>query len=209
MKTRVFLADDHAVLRAGLRMLIDAQPDMEVVGEAADGDEAIEKVKEVRPDIVLLDLAMPHHGLPAVGPIRQALPATRILVLTMHDDPAYLKPVVEAGGSGFIVKTAADSELLTAIRVVAEGRIFINLSVHARVRQAPKPGGEDSMATSFRQLSKREQEVLVLVAQGCTNQEIAGRLKLDIKTIEACLADLMEKLRLHNRGDLLSFFRTL
>jgi two-component system response regulator NreC len=145
MKTRVFLADDHAVLRAGLRMLIDAQPDMEVVGEAADGDEAIEKVKEVRPDIVLLDLAMPHHGLPAIGPIRQVLPETRVLVLTMHDDPAYLKPVMEAGGSGFIVKTAADSELLTAIRVVAEGRIFINLSVHARVRQVPKPGGEDSV----------------------------------------------------------------
>lgn len=173
MKTRVFLADDHAVLRAGLRMLIDAQPDMMVVGEAADGHEAIERVKEAKPDVVVLDLSMPHNGLPAIAPIRLASQRSRVLVLTMHDDPAYLKPVMTAGGSGYIVKTAADTELLTAIRVVSQGRVFINLSVHAKKREVPWV--KEPLPCP---LSRAEQNVLVCAAQGLTNEEIAGRLNL-------------------------------
>ena len=127
-KIRVLLADDHAVLRAGLRMLVEAQPDMEIVGEAADGFEAPRVSRETRPDVVILDISMPGHGFPqTVEQVRRASPGTQVLVLTMHDDPAYLRTAMLAGASGYVVKMAADSELIAAIRAVHAGRTFVDL----------------------------------------------------------------------------------
>src|SRR6266542_6453724 len=127
---RVLAADDHALVRAGLKALIATQPDIELVAEAADGVEAVEKAIETQPDVVLMDLTMPKYGgIPAITSIRQACPRTRVLALTMHDDPSYLRSVVAAGGAGFVVKSAADTELLSAIRAVAQGRTAVYLSM--------------------------------------------------------------------------------
>jgi two-component system response regulator NreC len=194
MRTRILLADDHAILRAGLAMLIDAQPDLVVVAEAADGIEALEKTRALRPDIVILDLTMPAmSGLEVLREIRRDCPATQILVLTMHDDPAYGRSVLAAGAMGYVTKKAADRELLLAIRTVREGRPFVDLS------QA------EAMLPKRAPLSQREQQVLVHLARGFTHQEIADRLGLSIKTVETYLARLTTKLGLHRRAELVRY----
>ncbi len=207
-RIRVLVADDHAVLRAGLRVLIGAQPDMEVVGEAADGDEAVRKVGEARPDVALVDLTMPGvGGIKAIERIRRESPTTRVLVLTMHDVPAYLRSALAAGATGYVVKRAADSELLSAIRGVSQGRTVLDPMLAATVVQrgigrrltAGQPGGPASV------LSSREHEVLDLVAQGYTNQQIADRLGLSVKTVETYRARLVEKLGLRSRADLVRY----
>ncbi len=209
-KIRVLLADDHAVLRAGLRLLIDAQPDLEVVGESATAHEAVLKAAETKPDVVLLDITMPgESGIHAIERIRRESPRTRVLVLTMHDDPAYARAVLAAGGSGHIVKEAQSSELLAAIRAVYRGRTFVDLTFAG----AGGPGlvadaGGESRAAEVgpgRQLSQRERQVLQLVAQGYTNQQVADRLSLSIKTVEGYRARLAEKLGLRGRADLVRF----
>lgn len=194
MTTRILLADDHAILRAGLAMLIEAQPDLMVVAEAADGVEAVEKARVFRPDIVILDLTLPQlSGLEALREIRRECPATQVLVLTMHDDPAYGRTVLAAGAMGYVTKKSADRELLLAIRSVREGRVFVDLSQAEEM--LPKQGP----------LSQRERQVLTEVAQGFTHQEIADRLALSIKTVETYLARLSTKLGLHRRADLVRY----
>jgi DNA-binding NarL/FixJ family response regulator len=207
-KIRILIADDHAVLRAGLRMLIGAQADMEVVGEAADGEEAVRRAAELRPDIVLLDITMPGMGgIKAIEEIRRRAPATRVLVLTMHDVPAYLRSVLAAVGSGYVVKRAADAELLSALRGVHGGRTVLDPSLAVRVvqggigRRGPAPG-TPVLASP---LSQREREVLDLVAQGYTNQQIADRLGLSVKTVETYRSRLVEKLGLRSRADLVRY----
>lgn len=209
MKIRVVIADDHTVLRAGLRALINAESDMDVVGEASDGDEAVTIVSAVQPDVVLLDLTMPRRdGLSAIPNIRKACPRTQVLALSMHDDPSYLRAVLAAGGSGYVVKTAEDAELLAAIRAVAQGRTFVDLSLGENAH-----GGlldQTSMdpphaVSSLSLLSAREHEVLELVAQGHTNQKVADRLKLSVKSVETYRARVMEKLNLKSRADLVRF----
>ena len=208
-KIRILLADDHAVVRAGLRMLINAQPDMEVVGEAADGREAIEQAEMLCPDVVLLDLTMPGlGGLSALGIIRGKAPGTKVLVLTMHDDEGYLRQVLEAGGSGYVVKKAADMELLSAIRAVRRGEIYVHSSLtKALVEGAFDRRGEGEAGTldRFEDLSEREKEVLHLLARGYTNQQIADALFLSVKTIETYRARLMEKLKLRTRAELVHY----
>ena len=205
---RVLIADDHAVLRAGLRMLLGAQPDMEVVGEAADGDEAVRKVLETRPDIALIDITMPvTGGVKAIERIRQQCPETRVLVLTMHEVPAYLRSALAAGASGYVVKSAAGSELLSAIRGVHRGRTVLDPALAAVVVQGAlgkrtvgsQAGGPGNL------LSPREREVLDLVAQGYTNQKIADRLGLSVKTVETYRSRLVEKLGLRSRADLVRY----
>lgn len=210
MKIRVFIADDHAVLRSGLRLLINGQPDMEVVGEAADGLEAEQRISTTAPDVALMDLSMPHDGLHAIRQISQASPATRVLALTMHDDPGYLRLALSAGAAGYVVKTAVDSELLTAIRTVAQGRTFVDLScspdrmfaepLAAERDLTPRPTGP-----SDQPLSRREREVLTRIARGFTNQEIAEQLSLSVKTVETYRARLMVKLDLRSRADLVRY----
>jgi two-component system response regulator NreC len=206
---RVLIADDHAVLRAGLRMLIEAQSDMQVVGEAADGPETVRRAGEVAVDVVLLDLTMP--GSPASVTIERLVgldPSPRVLVLTMHDDPAYLRTALQAGASGYIVKKAADVELLSAIRVVQSGGTFVNLTRPGEaeggheVQHVPRvtPSGGQP-----KPLSQREVEVLRLLAQGHTNQEAADRLAVSIKTIETHRKRLSDKLGLKSRAELFRF----
>ncbi len=197
-KTRVLIADDHAVLRAGLRMLLNAQADMQVVGEASSAREALELALETRPDVMTLDLSMPGgSSVKIIEKLRTECPQTRVVVLTMHDDPAYLRTVLAAGGSGYVVKTAADSELLTAIRAVARGRTFVDLDM-AKHSAVPTTG--DASA-----LSQREREVLNQLAQGHTNQEIADRLYLSVKTVETYRSRIATKLGLRSRADIIRY----
>jgi len=190
---RVLIADDHAVLRAGLRMLLGAQTDMEVVGEAGDGTEASRKARELQPDVVLMDLTMP--GPRSGDVIRQVLsaaPKTHVLILTMHDDPAYLASAMAAGAAGYVVKKVADSELVSAIRAVHGGRTFVDLT-----QSLDPPSPKD--------LSRREREVLRLLAQGHSNQQIADRIRVSVKTVETHRTRLSVKLGLKGRAELYRF----
>ena len=202
-KTRLVLADDHAILRTGLSMILNAQPDLEVVGEAADGWQAVAKVRETQPDVLLLDYTMPGvNGVQLIERLRQECPRTRVLVLTAHDEPAYMRAVLAAGGSGYLVKTAGDVELLSAIRAVSQGRLFVDLSlpgVAEAVTPAAPPGG------GLVSLSEREREVFDLLVQGHTNQAIADKLFLSVKTIETYRSRIGNKLGMHSRADLVRF----
>jgi two-component system response regulator NreC len=190
----VLIADDHSVLRAGLRMLLGVQSDIDVVGEAADGGDVSRKARELRPDVVLMDLSMP--GPPSGDVIREVLrvcPGTRVLILTMHDDAAYLRSALAAGAAGYLVKKAADTELLSAIRAVHAGRTFVDLT--QSTEQVPPP----------KSLSRREREVLRLLAQGNSNQQIADTIRLSVKTVETYRTRLSEKLGLKGRAELYRF----
>ena len=208
-RIRVLIADDHAVLRAGLKLLINAQSDMEVVGEAANGPEAVKSAREAAPHVVLLDLSMPGPRFTqTIEQLVRVAPSGRVLVLTMHDDPAYLRAALLAGACGYIVKQAADVELLTAIRAVHRGRTFVDLTrpgalargqeVRPFSRGAPEAGKP-------RPLSRREGEVLRLLAQGHTNQEAADQLAVSVKTIETHRKRLSDKLGLKSRAQLFRF----
>lgn len=206
-RIRVFIADDHAVLRSGLKLLINAQSDMEVVGEAAGGVETVGGARASAPHVVLLDLTMP--GQSATQTIEQlcaAAPHARVLVLTMHDDPAYMRAALQAGASGYIVKKAADVELLTAIRAVHHGRTFVDLTRPGEEAAAPERLSRESPAGGQpRPLSPREAEVLRLLAQGHTNQEAADQLAVSVKTIETHRRRLTDKLGLKSRAQLYRF----
>jgi two-component system response regulator NreC len=208
-KIRLLLADDHTVLRTGLRMLLNAQSDMEVVGEAADGAEAVKRTLELRPDVVLMDISMGSmNGLTATRQIRTRLPQVKVLVLTMHDDEEYLKQVLEAGATGYLLKAAADTELVVAIRAVNRGEVYLYPSFTKVLLDDLKwkRGGEvDSPQDSYGLLSQREREILQMVALGYTNQQIGDRLFLSIKTVETYRARLMAKLNLRSRADLVRY----
>jgi len=203
-KIRVLIADDHAVLRAGLRMLLNAQSDMQVVGEAADGAEAVNRAAELVPDVVLLDLSMP--GPPGTAIIERLVrltPSPRVLVLTMHDDPAYLGAALHAQASGYVVKKAADVELLSAIRVVHRGGTVVNLT-----RPGQGEHRDPALPAADRPpppLSQREIDVLRLLALGHTNQEAAKHLALSVKTVETHRKRLRTKLGLKSRAELYRF----
>jgi two-component system response regulator NreC len=201
-RIRVLIADDHAVLRAGLKLLIGAESDMEVVGEAADGAEVVRRAQTAAPDVVLLDLSMPGgRGTQTIGQVVQLTPRPRVLVLTMHDDHASMQAALQAGASGYIVKKAADVELLTAIRAVHRGRTFVDLTrpgEEPRPRNTP-PGGQ------AKPLSPREGEVLRLLAQGHSYREAAEQLGVTVKTIETHRKRLVDKLGLKTRAELFRF----
>jgi two-component system response regulator NreC len=207
VKIRVLLADDHALLRAGLRLLINTQPDMEVVGEAGDHGTALRATSELEPDVLTLDLTMPGgESTQVIEKVTHELPATRVLVLTMHDDDAYFRMAMAAGAFGYVVKNAADVELLDAIRTVARGQVYTHIepSLGATGLTAPAQKSRSSQSP-IENLSQREREVLVLVAKGHTNQAVADRLSLSVKTIESYRARLMAKLGLQNRAQLTRF----
>lgn len=204
-KIRVVVADDHAVLRSGLKLLINSQKDMQVVGEAGSHDEALQKTRETKPDVLILDLTMPGgSGAWVIGTLANECPATRVVVLTMHDDAAYFRVAMAAGAFGYVVKRSADTELLDAIRSVAKGRIYTHIDLAAASDRPPVTASASSKRESnlLETLSEREREVLVLVAQGHTNQAIADKLFLSVKTVESYRARLMSKLDLHNRAEL-------
>ncbi len=201
-KIRVHIADDHAVLRTGLRLLINTQPDMEVIGESGTVSETVEAVTRMLPDVATVDLTMPGGtGIKLVETLTKVAPQTRLLVLTMHDDPAYFRLAIAAGAAGYVMKKSADTELLTAIRTVAGGRSFaqVELATGPLVR-TPTPGTNAQEVLD--QLSEREREVFHLVAHGHTNQAIADKLFLSVKTVESYRARLMTKLGLKSRAEL-------
>ena len=209
-KTRILLADDHAMLRAGLRLLIEAQTDMTCAGEAGDGLETLAQVERLQPDIVLLDLSMPRlGGLAALPEIRRKAPQVRVLVLTMHADDEYLRQCLKAGAAGYILKQAADQELLLAIRAVMRGEVYIHPAM-TRVLLGDLVDRARASADSVKpegaaELSEREAEVIKQVARGHTNQEIADRLGLSVKTVETYRARAMDKLGLANRAALVRY----
>ncbi|HEY6157289.1 MAG TPA: response regulator transcription factor [Gemmatimonadales bacterium] len=201
-KTRVLIADDHAVLRAGLKLLINGQSDMEVVGEATDGAETVRRAQAATPHVVLFDLSMPGPRFTqTIEQLMRVASSCRVLVLTMHDDPAFLQAALLAGASGYIVKKAADVELLTAIRAVYQGRSFVNLTRPGK----PAPGQQIGRVSRPKPLSRREAEVLRLLAQGYTNQQAADQLAVSVKTIETHRSRLSGKLGLKSRAQLFRF----
>lgn len=203
---RLLVADDHAVLRAGLRMLLEVQRDMAVAGEAGDGAEVLQKARELQPDIVLMDLTMPGpHSGEVIRQILRASPKTRVLVLTMHDDPAYLASALAAGAAGYVVKKVADSELLSAIRAVHAGRTFVDLTQSLDTPSRAVSVGVRATGERPKDLSRREREVLRLLAQGYSNQEIATQIKVSVKTVETHRTRLSEKLGLKGRAELYRF----
>ncbi|WP_088188005.1 MULTISPECIES: response regulator transcription factor [unclassified Desulfosporosinus] len=206
-KLRILLGDDHAVLRAGLRVLLNLEEDFEVVGEAADGEEVIRMVEKTLPDLVLLDLTLPKiSGLDCIGRILEKHPLTKILVLTMHDDEEYMKAVIRAGGKGYVLKKAADVELLSAIRTVSRGELYIYPPMAGSLLyQIVAPQTRERKEKKEKGLSEREREVLKYLALGHTNQDIAGLLHISVKTVETYKTRIMEKLDLHKRAELVRY----
>ncbi|HXI57717.1 MAG TPA: response regulator transcription factor [Polyangia bacterium] len=207
MSTRVFIADDHGVLRGGLRALISAQDDMEVVGEAANGPDAEAGIKATEPDVALMDISMPNGGgLAAIAAVKQSRPKTRILVLTVHDELGYVRAASEAGAIGYVVKNVVDTELLAAIRAVAQGRSFMDSSVSLETRQSMQTKVAEAIrGRKASQLTEREREVMGRVAEGFTNSQIAEELRLGVKSVETYRSRVMQKLGLTSRADLVRF----
>jgi len=205
---RILLVDDHSVLRAGLRLLLNSQPDLIVAGEAGDAREALALAESLQPDLILLDLTMPGlSGIEALPALRRLAPSARILVLTMHDDESYLRQALRKGAAGYVLKKAADSELINAIQAVLRGEVYVHSALtrsllNDLVAPADKPSPGPAHDELWQTLSEREAEVLRLVARGYTNAEIAERLSLSVKTVETYRGRGMEKLGLRTRAQL-------
>jgi two-component system, NarL family, response regulator NreC len=206
-KIRVLLVDDHTILRQGLKMLLNAQPDMEVVGEASDGHQAIAEANRLLPDVILMDITMPEmNGIEATRQVRRQRPDMRVLVLTMHENEEYLFQVLRAGAAGYILKEAADTELITAIRAVQSWRFYLSPSAQSMMvgdyLQRVRTGEEKD---SYSGLTEREREILKLVAEGLTNNQIAERLFISPKTVDTHRTHIMDKLNLHSRAELVKY----
>ncbi len=201
-RTTVLLVDDHAVVRQGFRMIISAEPDFEVIGEASNGREAVQEAELLQPDIVLMDVSMPElNGIEATRRIVALAPRTRILALSMHRDSVYVREILRAGASGYLLKEAGDQDLLTAIRAIAQGQGYLSPAVSDAVLNDYRKHVTDPIDL----LTSREREVLQLIAEGKTNKEIATALDLSTYTVESHRGRIMEKLNLHSAGELVRF----
>ncbi|MBN9661903.1 MAG: response regulator transcription factor [Acidobacteria bacterium] len=201
-KITILLADDHSVVRQGFRRILESQSDMEIVGEASNGREAIERATMLSPDVVVMDVAMPElNGIEATRRLMESSPRTRVLALSMHKDAVYVREILRAGARGYLLKDAIDADLLAAVRSIARGEGYLS------------PAIADAVLTDYRQhvtdpidlLTSREREVLQLIAEGKTNKEIATDLKLSVYTVDAHRGRIMEKLNLHSTGELVRF----
>jgi len=205
-KIRVLVVDDHTIVRDGICALLALAGDIEVVGEAADGSEALKMVRELEPNVVLMDIAMPiMGGLEATRRICKECPGIRVLVLTQYDDKEYVLPVIEAGASGFISKTAASSELVSGIRSIYDGGSYLSPSVARFLVEDYRHGLRGLSHDPYEQLTDRERDILKLVAEGYTTQGIADMLVLSPKTVEGHRTNLMAKLGVHNRTELVKY----
>ncbi len=206
-KLRVFLADDHPMIRAGLRSLINSDPEMTVVGEATNGIDAVRQVSEVNPDVLVLDISMPKlTGTEVAAQLKQSCPHVKILALSVHEDRTYIREMLTAGASGYVLKRAASEELQRALWVVASGGFYVDPSVSGELVKTlvyPEPGQPSSST-----LSEREEKVLHLVADGYSTKEIAAFLHISVKTVETYRARGMEKLQLSSRVDIVSHAKT-
>src|SRR5256885_17243433 len=204
-KLKILIADDHALLRDGLKALVNEQPDMEVVGEAENGRTALEQAKKVQPDIVLMDISMPDvNGAQATRQLKRICPTVKVLALTAHEDNSYLRHMLDAGASGFLLKRAAADQLIQAIHIVAAHGCYIDPAFAGKIlsnfmRPASKVSNERS------ELSEREAEVLRLIAWGHSNKEIAVRLNISVKTVETYKARLVEKLQITSRTEMVRY----
>lgn len=217
MSTRILVADDHGLLRAGLRTLLNAEPDLEVVGEAADGEETQRLTREFQPDVVLMDVSMPGcGGIETTRRLVELCSAVRVLILTVHEDTGLLQAAIRAGAAGYILKRAVEAELISAIRAVARGDLYVHPSMTralltdvAMVPSATRVGTETHTArgthTPHETLTPREVEVLGLIARGHTNRQIADFLTLSVRTVESHRANLMDKLDLRSRVELVHY----
>lgn len=201
-KIRILLADDHAVVRQGFKMILGSQPDFEIVGEAGNGNEALAMAESLGPDVVVMDVAMPElNGIEATRRLATSSPRTRVLALSMHKDSVYVREILRAGARGYLLKDAIDRDLLEAVRAIARGEGYIS------------PAVSDAVLTDYRRhvtnpidlLTTREREVLQLIAEGKTNKEIANSLNLSVYTVDAHRGRIMEKLNLHSTGELVRF----
>jgi len=199
---RVLLADDHAMVRKGFRLILEGQPDMEIAGEAGNGREAVELAEKLHPDVVVMDVAMPElNGIEATRRLASSSPHTRVLALSMHKDSVYVREILRAGARGYLLKDSIDTDLISAVRAVAKGDGYIS------------PGVSDAVLSDYRRhvtdpldlLTSREREVLQMIAESKTNKEIAAALNLSIYTVEAHRGKIMEKLNLHSTGELVRF----
>ena len=205
MPIRILIADDHGVIRAGLRALLEDIPDITVVGEASDGGEAIAKALELKPDILLMDLSMPNiGGIEATRQLSQSEPGVRVLILTVHEDEGLLKEVIRNGAAGYIVKRAAQEDLLHAIRIVARGDLYIHPTMNRALFHA-RPASVLPKPSEVETLTLREIEILQLLAKGYTNRQIAEHLSLSPRTVEGHRANLSGKLGLHSRVELVEY----
>lgn len=204
---KILLVDDHAVVRMGLRVLLNAVPDMKVVGEASEGNEGIEMALKTNPTIVLMDVSMPHgkDGLSATTELKKQLPETDILILTMHDDEEYLFRAIQSGASGCVLKSAPHQELIEAIKTVCSGNAYLHptatKSLMDEYLSTIKQGGLEQ----FQLLSDREREVLTLIAKGYSNKDIGEKLIISVKTVETHKSNLMEKLQMKTRPELVAY----
>lgn len=199
---RVFLADDHTMVRKGFRLILSSQPDIEIVGEAGNGREAVDLAEKLHPDVIVMDVAMPElNGIEATRRLAASSPRSRVLALSMHKDSVYVREILRAGARGYLLKDSIDSDLVNAVRAVARGDGYLS------------PGVSDAVLSDYRRhvtdpldlLTSREREVLQLIAEGKTNKEIASSLKLSVYTVDAHRGRIMEKLNLHSTGELVRF----
>lgn len=209
MKTKIsiVIADDHTIVREGLRALLSSEPDFEVIGTAGDGREAIDRVEDLRPDVVLIDLSMPKlHGLEAIGEIKKRTPETRILVLTIHKEEESMLAALEAGVSGYCVKDTSPEELVTAVRTIMNGRAYLSSEVSRTVIEGYVRGRKEvKIRSSWDSLTSREREILKLIAENYRNREIGEMLCISVRTVEKHRQNLMNKLDLHSVSALTAF----
>jgi DNA-binding NarL/FixJ family response regulator len=201
-KIRILLADDHAVVRQGFGRILAAQADLEVIGEAGNGREAVDLAEQLKPDVVVMDVSMPElNGIEATRRLMKAAPRTRVLALSMHKDSVYVREILRAGAQGFLLKDANDLDLLAAVRAVGQGQGYISPSVSEAVLSDYRKHVSDPIDL----LTSREREVLQLIAEGKTNKEIAAALNLSVYTVDAHRGRIMEKLNLHSTGEIVRF----
>lgn len=203
---RILLADDHAIVRQGLRLLIDSQPDMGVVGEVADGNDVVSQANALNPDIIVMDISMPGmNGLIATRTLKRVQPNVAIVALTRHDDDTYLEQLLRAGASGYVLKQSAPMEFLRAIRAVAAGGVYLDPAMNSRVADGLLAGDAALSSQPHATISDRESEVLRLIAVGHSNKEVAAQLKISVKTVEVHKANAMRKLGLTGRVDIVRY----
>jgi two-component system response regulator NreC len=208
MTIRILIADDHGVLRAGLRALLSAESELEVVDEAANGTEALNKAKELQPDVILLDISMPgSSGIEVTRDLKEILPETRVLILTVHEDEGLLQEAIQAGASGYIIKRAVESELIDAIRAVWRGDLYVHPAMTRALLKEMTATPTVTKEAPVEALTPREIEVLRLIAQGYTNRQMAGMLSISVRTVESHRSNLMGKLDLHSRVELVRYAR--
>ena len=205
-KLRILIAEDHQTVREGIKLLVNAQPDMEVVGEAGDGELAIKEAERLKPDIILMDISMPNlNGLKATKKLRRLIPDIKILTLTRHTDDGYLQQLLGAGANGYVLKQSAPTELITAIRTVASGNGYLDPSLTRKVMGGYVNRSESLRGENKGELTDRENEVLRLISFGYSNKEIGVQLDLSVKTIEAHKSNAMRKLGISSRIDIVRY----